>query len=193
MRVAVARETREGETRVAMVPELVAKLSALGHEVLVEPGAGAGALHTDEAYAAAGAVLTDDPYSDAELVCSVQPLPRDLARRLASGTVTVSFLPTAAELDLVRDYRDLGVTALAMELVPRISRAQSMDALSSQSLVSGYRCAVVCAGLLRRWVQTVRWLNTLSIPTDATSDVMASALAGIRTTMPFLNDEEDAA
>ncbi|MEC9051002.1 MAG: NAD(P)(+) transhydrogenase (Re/Si-specific) subunit alpha, partial [Actinomycetota bacterium] len=91
MRVAVARAPREGAPRVAMVPELVAKLSALGHEVLVEPGAGAGALHTDEAYAAAGAVLADDPYSDAELVCSVQPLPRDLARRLASGTVTVSF------------------------------------------------------------------------------------------------------
>jgi NAD(P) transhydrogenase subunit alpha len=151
MRVAVARETREGETRVALVPELVGKLTALGHDVVVEAGAGIAALHADEEYAAAGAEVSDEPFGDADLVCSVQPLARDVARRLASGTATVSFLPTAAELDLVRDYRDLGVTALAMELVPRISRAQSMDALSSQSLVSGYRCAIVCAGLLRRF------------------------------------------
>ena len=178
MRVAVARETREGETRVAMVPELVAKLTALGHEVVVEPGAGAGALHPDEAYVAAGAVVADDPYSDAGLVVSVQPLARDLARRLASGTVTVSFLPTASELDLVRDYRDLGVTALAMELVPRISRAQSMDALSSQSLVSGYRCAVVCAGLLRRFLP----LNMTAAGTVPPAEVvvLGAGVAGLQ-------------
>lgn len=151
MRVVVARETREGETRVAMVPELVGKLAALGHEVVVETGAGLGALHEDEEYAAAGALVEDDPFPEADLVCSVQPLSRETLRRLRAGAVTVSFLPTAAELDLVRDHRDLGTTAIAMELVPRISRAQSMDALSSQSLVSGYRCAVVCAGLLRRF------------------------------------------
>lgn len=151
MRVAVARETREGETRVALVPELVGRLTALGHEVVVEAGAGLGALHPDEEYAAAGAEVAVEPYVGAGLVCSVQPLPRDVARRLDRGATTVSFLPTAAELELVRDHRDLGTTALAMELVPRISRAQSMDALSSQSLVAGYRCAVVCAGLLRRF------------------------------------------
>ena len=145
------RETREAEARVALVPELVAKLTALGHEVLVETGAGLGALADDAAYAEAGASVVDDPLPDAELVLSVQPLTREAARRLPSGAVTVSFLPTALEPDLVRDLRDLSVTSLAMELVPRISRAQSMDALSSQSLVAGYRCAIVCAGLLRRF------------------------------------------
>lgn len=145
------RETRESEVRVALVPELVAKLTALGHEVLVETGAGLGALADDAAYAEAGASVVDDPLPDAELVLSVQPLTREAARRLPSGAVTVSFLPTALEPDLVRDLRDLSVTSLAMELVPRISRAQSMDALSSQSLVAGYRCAIVCAGLLRRF------------------------------------------
>ncbi|MEN8704644.1 NAD(P) transhydrogenase subunit alpha [Nocardioides marinisabuli] len=151
MRVAVVRETREAEARVALVPELVAKLTAVGHTVAVETGAGLGALADDAAYAEAGASVVDDPLADAELVLSVQPLDREAARRLPEHAVTVSFLPTALETDLVRDLRDLGITSLAMELVPRISRAQSMDALSSQSLVAGYRCAVVCAGLLRRF------------------------------------------
>ncbi len=145
------RETREAEARVALVPELVPRLTALGHEVAVETGAGLGALADDAAYAEAGASVVDDPLADAELVLSVQPLAREAARRLPEGAVTVSFLPTTTETDLVRDLRDLGITSLAMELVPRISRAQSMDALSSQSLVAGYRCAVVCAGLLRRF------------------------------------------
>ena len=85
------------------------------------------------------------------MVLSVNPLDADVVRRLPAGTATVSFLPVNQSLDLVGDLRDCGVTAFAMELVPRISRAQSMDALSSQALVSGYRCAIVAAGLLRRF------------------------------------------
>ena len=73
MRIAVVKELRSDETRVAMVPELVGKLTALGHEVVVEAGAGTAALHADEEYAAAGAAVSEDPYADAELVCSVQP------------------------------------------------------------------------------------------------------------------------
>jgi H+-translocating NAD(P) transhydrogenase subunit alpha len=154
MRVVVARETVEGETRVALVPELVARLAALGHQVVVEPGAGRGALAADEEYAAAGAVLDPEPFGSADLVVSVQPLPAGVVRLLPRGAATVSFLPLGDDsphLSLVADLRDVGVTAFAMELVPRISRAQSMDALSSQSLVSGYRCAIVAAGLLRRF------------------------------------------
>ncbi|WP_148612384.1 NAD(P) transhydrogenase subunit alpha [Nocardioides rubriscoriae] len=151
MRLAVARETREGETRVAMVPELVAKLTALGYEVVVEPGAGRGALATDDDYVDAGALVDEHALDSADLVVAVQPLETGAVHRLRRGAVVVSFLPAGQELGLVADLRDCGVTALAMELVPRISRAQSMDALSSQSLVSGYRCAIVAAGLLRRF------------------------------------------
>ncbi|MDN4161341.1 NAD(P) transhydrogenase subunit alpha [Nocardioides abyssi] len=151
MRIAVVRETREGETRVALVPDLVPALVAAGHDVLVEPGAGRGALHADEEYAAAGAALDERAVEEADLVLAVQPIDVATARRLRRGAATVSFLAPGQELALVADLRDIGVTAYAMELVPRISRAQSMDALSSQSLVSGYRCAVVCAGLLRRF------------------------------------------
>jgi H+-translocating NAD(P) transhydrogenase subunit alpha len=151
VRIAVAAETREGETRVALVPELVGKLTSQGYDVAVEPGAGAGALHADADYVAAGAQVVDEPWHGAAVVVSVNPLDASVVRRLPEGTATVSFLPVTASLDLVTDLRDCGITAFAMELVPRISRAQSMDALSSQSLVSGYRCAIVAAGLLRRF------------------------------------------
>ncbi len=151
MLIAVARETREGETRVAMVPELVGKLTGLGYDVAVEPEAGRHALMSDEEYAEAGARLDADALSSADVVVSVQPLDRDGIRRLKRGAATISFLPVNQEHSLVTDLRDTGATSFAMELVPRISRAQSMDALSSQALVSGYRCAVVAAGMLRRF------------------------------------------
>ena len=152
MRIAVVRETRDGESRVALVPELVGRLTALGYEVAVEPGAGRHALLSDEEYAEAGAVVDEGALDGATLVVSVQPLDVDRARRLPAGTSTVSFLPTFQEQELVATCRDAGLTAYAMELVPRISRAQSMDALSSQALVAGYRCAIVAAGMLRRFL-----------------------------------------
>ena len=149
MKIAVARDTREGETRVALVPELVGKLTGLGYQVAVQPGAGEGALHSDQEYADAGAEVSEDALLDAALVVSVNPLDPVTVRGLTPGTATMSFLPVNQSLDLVADLRDGGITSFAMELVPRISRAQSMDALSSQALVAGYRCAIVAAGLLR--------------------------------------------
>jgi NAD(P) transhydrogenase subunit alpha len=151
VKIAVARETREGEARVAMVPELVGKLTDLGYEVLVEPDAGALAQYDDDLYADAGAIVTDDALAEADVVLGVNALGPDRVRRLRDGVATLSFLPVNSSHELVADLRDLGITSFAMELVPRISRAQSMDALSSQSLVSGYRCAIVAAGLLRRF------------------------------------------
>jgi len=152
VKIAVAKETREGESRVAMVPELVGKLTALGYDVVVEPDAGAQALASDADYEAAGAEVTPLALEGADLVLSVQPLEPAVIRRLPAGTTTISFLPAGQSLDLVADLRDCGITSFAMELVPRISRAQSMDALSSQALVAGYRSAIVAAGLLRRFL-----------------------------------------
>jgi NAD(P) transhydrogenase subunit alpha len=151
VKIAVARETREGENRVAMVPELVGKLSDLGYEVLVEPDAGALAQYADELYVEAGAEVSESALTQADVVLGVNALSSDRARRLRDGAAVLSFLPVNSSHDLVVDLRDIGVTSFAMELVPRISRAQSMDALSSQALVSGYRCAIVAAGLLRRF------------------------------------------
>ncbi len=136
--------------RVALVPELVGKLTGLGYEVAVQSGAGVGSLSSDEEYVESGAIIEDD-LSSADVVVSVQPLDIATIRLLKQGTATVSFLPVSTELGLVADLRDTGVTSFAMELVPRISRAQSMDALSSQALVAGYRSAIVAAGMLRRF------------------------------------------
>jgi NAD(P) transhydrogenase subunit alpha len=137
--------------RVAMVPELVGKLTGLGYEVLVEPGAGENAEYADEEYVAAGASISDSALSDADVVVAVQPPDESAATKLREGTAVISFLPVNSEQDLVVRLRDARVTSFAMELVPRISRAQSMDALSSQALVAGYRSAIVAAGLLRRF------------------------------------------
>lgn len=134
-----------------MVPELVGKLTGLGAEVLVEPDAGRGAQISDDEFTDAGATVDGDALGQADVVVSVRALDRHAIARLRQGAATVSFLPVNQEQDVVVALRDAGVTSFAMELVPRISRAQSMDALSSQALVAGYRCAIVAAGMLRRF------------------------------------------
>ncbi|MDQ3629003.1 MAG: NAD(P) transhydrogenase subunit alpha [Actinomycetota bacterium] len=151
MKIAVVAETAEAESRVALVPDKVAALTDLGYDVAVEPQAGAAADFADDLYAETGAAVSEAALEGADLVLSVQPLRTDQIRALPAGAATVSFLPVALSLDQVADLRDCGITSFALELVPRISRAQSMDALSSQALVAGYRCAVVAAGLLRRF------------------------------------------
>jgi NAD(P) transhydrogenase subunit alpha len=151
VRVAIVAETWEAEARVAMVPGLVFGLTSLGYDVAVEPGAGRAALHVDDEYTQAGAEVDSGALSDAGIVLSVQPLTSRQLRQLAPGTATFSFLPLLSAGDAVLERRDLHLTSFAMELVPRISRAQSMDALSSQALVSGYRGAIVAAQRLRRF------------------------------------------
>jgi len=178
VKIAVARETRDGESRVAMVPELVEKLTGLGYDVAVEPDAGRHALISDEEFVAAGASIEDTAFDGADLIVSVQPLDPPRVRRLAAGTSLISFLPTNSETELVATCRDAGMTAYAMELVPRISRAQSMDALSSQALVAGYRCAIVAAGMLRRFFP----LNMTSAGTvqPAQVVVLGAGVAGLQ-------------
>lgn len=150
MRIAVARETQPGEARVALVPALVGALTKVGYEVAVQPGAGLGALFDDEAYDEAGA-LVEEALDQADVVISVQPLPEGVLRSLPPGTTTISFFSATQRLPEVALRRDLGLTSFAMEYVPRISRAQSMDALTSQALVAGYRAAIVAAGRLRQF------------------------------------------
>lgn len=151
MRVAVVKEARPAERRVALVPESVSRLTKAGLTVHVEPGAGAAAGFPDDAYADHGAEVSPQAVDSADVLLAVQPPTIDQVERLAPAGITISFLPTTQELELIRAVRDGGRTAMAMELIPRISRAQSMDALSSQALVAGYRCALVAAERLPRF------------------------------------------
>lgn len=153
MRVLVPAETRPGERRVAVVPGVVAKFVQQGFEVQVESGAGREAYADDDAYRAAGAVVlppdrVPDALASVEVVASVRPLTYQQASRLRAGAVTVSFLSPAQDVETVRGLRDAGATGLSFDTLPRISRAQSMDALSSQALVTGYRAALVGADRL---------------------------------------------
>ena len=156
MRLLVPRETRPGERRVALVPSVVGKFTQLGFEVVIESGAGDHAFAPDADYLAAGALVVpstsmDDALAAADVVASVRPLDYARAKRLKSGAVAVSFLSPAIDLDTVRGLHDAGATGLSFDLVPRISRAQSMDALTSQALVTGYRAALVAADRLPKF------------------------------------------
>ncbi len=145
-------ETRPGERRVAAVPDTVALLVRQGHAVVVQAGAGAGSWVGDSDYRDAGAEVADgDVTADADVVLHVRPLLPDAAARLRTGAVTIGLMSVSTEPDGVRALAQAGVTSFAMELVPRISRAQSMDALTSQALVAGYRCALEAAMRLPRF------------------------------------------
>jgi NAD(P) transhydrogenase subunit alpha len=146
VKVAIRVETIPGERRVATLPDVVPQLIAAGLEVSVQSGAGLHALASDEAYAAAGADVADQvDLSVVDVLLHVRPLTEALVKELKPGTITVGLCSASTETDVVRALRDQQVTAFAMELIPRISRAQSMDALTSQSLVSGYRCVLEAA------------------------------------------------
>ncbi|KUM37363.1 Re/Si-specific NAD(P)(+) transhydrogenase subunit alpha [Arthrobacter sp. EPSL27] len=146
MQVGVRREQRAGERRVAATPETVQQLIALGLDVAVETNAGAEAGYGDAAFAAAGASIVSRLAPETlNILLHVRPLEPAAAAELLPGTITIGFASPASELSTVAALAAAGVSSFALELVPRISRAQSMDALSSQSLVSGYRAVLEAA------------------------------------------------
>ena len=154
LQIFIPKERRLGETRVSGTPETVKKLVKLGCEVQVEAGAGKEAHLPDSAYEAAGATLVRDAaagWSGADVVLTVSPLQHSDAlgkhevEALKEGAMVVGFLDPYNELDTVRRLAERKITALALELVPRISRAQSMDALSSQASIGGEKEAVAGA------------------------------------------------
>lgn len=152
MKLGIPRERREGERRVAATPDTVKQLKGLGLDVLVEAGAGEAAGHPDQDYRQAGAAIV--PHLDLgtlDVLAHVRPLDPNTAATLPRGAVAVGLASPSSELPTVQALADAGVTSFALELVPRISRAQSMDALSSQALVAGYRCVLEAAIRLPRF------------------------------------------
>ena len=145
MIIGVPKETRAGEYRVALVPDAVKQLVGDEIEVQVQTGAGTAAGFPDDQYEAVGARVVPDATSAADVVLRVQAPNDGEVGGLRKGQVLVSFLEPLDRLDLATKLADQGVTAFAMELMPRITRAQSMDALSSQSTISGYRAVLLAA------------------------------------------------
>ncbi len=146
--VAVAKEKSEGEKRVALVPEVVSRLTKSGVRVLVESGAGEEAYYTDGAYSSAGAEIMHDRksiLSQADVLLVLQPpAPAEIAL-LREKAIIIGFMSASKNVESIRKMKERKLTAFALELVPRITRAQSMDALSSQATIGGYKAALVAA------------------------------------------------
>jgi NAD(P) transhydrogenase subunit alpha len=148
MVLGVPKEVVAGERRVALVPDLVPKLAKAGLEVVLESGAGAGAGFPDSAYAEQGARVEAAALESADVVLKVQPPSPAEAGRLKPGALLIGFLQPYSNLDGILALTARGVTAFSMELMPRISRAQSMDALSAMSNLAGYKAVLLAAGRL---------------------------------------------
>ena len=179
MRIAVPKEIREGEKRVALVPDVINKLTRLGYEVVIESGAGVHAQASDDLYRAAGAkVESGDVIGSADVVLCVTSLTPAQMKSLKKGAVTISFLSPVTAVDSIEAAASAGVSAFSLELVPRISRAQSMDALTSQALCAGYRAALVGAELSPRFFPML--MTAAGTVTPAQVLVLGAGVAGLQ-------------
>jgi NAD(P) transhydrogenase subunit alpha len=179
MRIAVPKEIREGEKRVALVPDVINKLTRLGLEVVIESGAGVHSQAPDDLYTQAGAqIKSGDVLSGADVVLSVSSLTPEQIGKLKKGAVTISFLSPATAVDSIDAAVSAGSTAFSLELVPRISRAQSMDALTSQALCAGYRAALVGAELSPRFFPML--MTAAGTVTPAQVLVLGAGVAGLQ-------------
>jgi H+-translocating NAD(P) transhydrogenase subunit alpha len=154
MKIAIIKENGSGEQRVALIPDLVSRLVKQGLEIWLEAGAGAKSFWSDEAYVAAGAQIltnTANLWSQADVVVKVGVPTQAEVSQMRSGATLISFLNPLGNPELVAHLAQQGVTTLAMELIPRSSRAQSLDALSSQASIAGYKAVLLAAAALPKY------------------------------------------
>ena len=177
MRIGVPRETAPGERRVALVPETVQRLVKGGNEVVVERGAGTEAAFVDAAYEQAGARIAEDPY-EAELVVKVQRPSDGEIGKLRSGQILIAFLQPLIDPRYAETVARRGVTALSMDAIPRITRAQPMDALSSQATVAGYKAVLLAAAELPRFFPMLTTAAGTIAPAKAF--VIGAGVAGLQ-------------
>src|SRR5258708_6605020 len=186
MRVAVPREIVPGERRVALVPKSVGPLTGAGHEVLVQASAGAAAAFPDEAYTTAGATIVAtaaDLYKRAEVVLKVRrpeglPKGKHEADLLNEGAILVAFLEPSRSADLIERLQKRKVSSFAMELMPRITRAQDMDALSAMSTVAGYHATLMSAVRLPRFFPLL--MTAAGTITPARVLILGAGVAGLQ-------------
>jgi NAD(P) transhydrogenase subunit alpha len=163
---------------VALVPDAAGRLVADGFDVLIEAGAGAGAYFDDAAYTQAGARVVDSVYGEADVVVKVRKPAAEEVAALREGAVLIAFLEPLTDPDTTRRLAERGVTAFAMEAIPRITRAQAMDALSSQSTVSGYKAALLAAARLPRFFPML--MTAAGTVTPAKVLVLGAGVAGLQ-------------
>ncbi|MDA9116960.1 Re/Si-specific NAD(P)(+) transhydrogenase subunit alpha [Pontimonas sp.] len=179
MIVGVLKEPISGEKRVAATPESVKQLVAAGLKVSFQKGAGVAAGYADDDYKAAGAtVAASVDVAKVDVLAHVRPLAPATIKKLKKGTITMGLASPASEAAAVKALRDQGVTSFALELVPRISRAQSMDALTSQALVAGYRCVLEAGMRLPRFFPL--YMTAAGTVPPATVLVLGAGVAGLQ-------------
>jgi len=181
VKVAVITESRPGEARVAIVPEVASRLAAIGVETVVESGAGDAARFPDELYRQAGATVVADAAAaldGASIAVRVQPPTSDEVAALPEGVSLISFLQPVAEAGTVKALADRGATVYSLDLLPRISRAQSMDALSSQATVAGYRAGLSAAEHLAKFFPM--FMTAAGTVPPAKVLVMGAGVAGLQ-------------
>ena len=180
MKIAVPRETAEGETRVALTPQIAGQLVADGVEVLVQSGAGEASSNTDEAYREAGATIVPDApalYGQADVVLRVGRPSDEEVEMLRKGSILIGTLGTLAKPELAQKLAKQGVTAISMDAIPRITRAQSMDTLSSQATVGGYKAVLIAAERLPKFMPLLTTAAGTVRP--ARGIVMGAGVAGL--------------
>lgn len=181
MRICVVAETAPRERRVALVPDSAAKLVQAGHVVVVQSGAGAGAYHDDASYIAAGATIAADAglaHADAQVVCRVQRPNEAEVALVPEGATLIAMMAPATAGPIVAALTARKVSALALELVPRITRAQGMDVLSSQATVAGYKAVLIGASMLPRFLPMLT--TAAGSITPAKAFVIGAGVAGLQ-------------
>lgn len=179
MLIAVPREIKPGEKRVALVPDIISKLTKAGLSVVIESNAGLASEYSDDQFKAAGAqIKAGDVLAGSDVVLSVQPLTPSQMASLKKGAITISFLSPTTATDSINAAIAAGVTAISLEMVPRISRAQSMDALTSQALCAGYKASLVAAELSPKFFPLL--MTAAGTVTPAKVVVLGAGVAGLQ-------------
>lgn len=179
MLIAVPREIKPGEKRVALVPDIISKLTKAGLSVVIESNAGLASEYSDDQFKAAGAqIKAGDVLVGSDVVLSVQPLTPSQMASLKKGAITISFLSPTTATDSINAAIAAGVTAISLEMVPRISRAQSMDALTSQALCAGYKASLVAAELSPKFFPLL--MTAAGTVTPAKVVVLGAGVAGLQ-------------
>jgi H+-translocating NAD(P) transhydrogenase subunit alpha len=178
--VGVPRETAPGERRVAMTPDTVKRLTASGVVVKVESGAGLASGHSDDAYVAAGATIVPnaDQVYDAQVVIKVQKPNQDEAAQIHRGSTLIALLQPMSNIELIRDFAERDITTFSMDAIPRTTRAQSMDVLSSQATVAGYKAVLMAADTLPKFFPMLTTAAGSIVPAKVL--VVGAGVAGLQ-------------